>query len=205
MNAALSRIHMLRPLWLIGALVAGIVALPAGSAQAATSSASTCVAPLLSQPFLPFGDHNAYELAPGGDFGDGTATGWQLSGGAKLVQTTRAGGAAGYVLDVPSGSKAVSPVMCVTSRYPTARLWVRDVVGSEGVFFYVSYAGTSTWTTPKNTGQVHSQANLWTLSNPVNVQPSNVSGWQQVRFTFIPGGQHSDFEIYDFYVDPRMV
>lgn len=205
MNAALSRIHMSCSLWLIGALVAGIVALSAGSADAATSSTPSCATPLLSQPFLSFGDHSYYELAPGGDFGGGAASDWQLSGGAKLVQTVRADGSTGYVLDLPSGSRAVSPVMCITSQYPTARLWVRDVVGSEGVFFYVSYAGTSTWTTPKNTGQVHSQASLWTLSNPVNVQPSKASGWQQVRFTFIPGGQHSDFEIYDFYLDPRMV
>ncbi len=50
---------------------------------------------------------------------------------------------------------------------------VRDVVGSEGVFFYVGYEGTNTWTNPRNTGQVHGQQTAWTLSNPVNVQPSS--------------------------------
>jgi hypothetical protein len=94
--------------------------------------------------------------------------------------------------------------MCVDSGYQTARTEVRDVVGSEGVFFYVSYEGTNTWTNPQNSGQVHGQQNSWTLSNPVNVQPSNTSGWQLVRFTFEPGGNNSDFQIYNFWVDPRM-
>ena len=80
---------------------------------------------------------------------------------------------------------------------------MRDVVGSEGVFFYVSYAGTNTWNNPQNTGQVHGQQTNWTLSNPVNVQPSNTPGWQLVRFTFVAGGKTSDFQIYNFYVDPR--
>jgi hypothetical protein len=81
---------------------------------------------------------------------------------------------------------------------------VRNVVGAEGVFFYVSYAGTNTWDKPKNTGQVHGTHTAWTLSDPVNVQPSNLPGWQEVRFTFVPGGTRSDFQIYNFYVDPRM-
>jgi hypothetical protein len=81
---------------------------------------------------------------------------------------------------------------------------VRDVKGSEGVFFYVSYEGTSTWSTPKNTGQVHGNNTSWTLATPVNMQPYNTSGWQPVRITLIPGGKASDFQIYNLYVDPHM-
>ena len=88
--------------------------------------------------------------------------------------------------------------------YPTARLWVRNVVRSEGVFFYVSYANNSSWTIPKNTGQFHGAQNAWTPSNPMNVQPTNASGWQRVRFTFIAGGNTSRFQVNDFWVDPRM-
>lgn len=78
------------------------------------------------------------------------------------------------------------------------------MVGSEGVQFYVSYQGTPTWATPKNTGQVHGPGTSWGLSTPVNIQPSNTSGWQLVRLTFKPGGTKSDFQIYNFWVDPRM-
>ena len=115
-----------------------------------------------------------------------------------------ADGTTGTVLDLPSGAAAISPEVCVTSDYPTARGMVRDVVGSEGVFFYVSYEGTSTWATPKNTGQFHGSGTAWTLGGAINVQPYKVSGWQPVRFTFIGGGKTSDFQVYNFQVDPRM-
>jgi hypothetical protein len=180
--------------------------LMAAPAQAATSSVDTsmCSNPLLSQPFLASGDSKWYTLMPGESADNFAGNGWQLSGGAKIVATKLADGTTGSVLDLPSGSKAVSPIVCVTSSYPTARTMVRNVKGSEGVFFYVSYEGTSTWNTPKNTGQVHGNNTAWTLSDPVNLQPYNITGWQPMRITLIPGGNTSDFQIYNLYVDPRM-
>ncbi len=108
------------------------------------------------------------------------------------------------MLDLPSGSEAVSPVICVNSAYPVARAMVRDVVGSQGVFFYVSYEGTNTWNTPRNTGQIHGSGTAWTAVNPVNLQPFNQSSWQPMRITLIPGGKTSDFQLYNLYVDPHM-
>jgi len=180
--------------------------LMAAPAQAATSSIDTsaCSNPLLSQPFLASGDSNWYTLMPGESSDNFAGDGWQLSGGAKIVATKLADGTTGSVLDLPSGSKAVSPIICVTSSYPTARTMVRNVKGSEGVFFYVSYEGTSTWSSPRNTGQLHGNSTAWTLSDRVNLQPYNVTGWQPMRITLIPGGNTSDFQIYNLYVDPRM-
>jgi hypothetical protein len=189
------------------ALAVVIAAVASNAAKAATSTVDTSMCntnPLLTQPFLSVGDHNYYTLIPGQTPDSFDGTGWTLTGGAQLLSTTLGDGATGSVLDLPSGSKAVSPTICVTSAYPTARMMVRDLVGSEGVFFYVSYAGTSTWNTPKNTGQVHGAGTAWTLSGSVNLQPYNVTGWQPVRFTLIPGGKSSNFEVYNFYVDPRM-
>jgi hypothetical protein len=187
----------------IASLIASFAAAPA---QAATASVDTsmCSNPLLSQPFLSWGDSNWYTLMPGENADNFAGSGWQLSGGATITSTTLGDGTTGSVLDLPSGSKAVSPIICVTSSYPTARMMVRNVKGAEGVFFYVAYEGTSTWNTPKNTGQVHGQNTAWTLSDPVNLQPYNVSGWQPVRITLIPGGTTSDFRIYNLYIDPRM-
>ena len=139
-------------------MAVGIAALAAGSAQAATTTSidtSACANPLLTQPFLSAHDSNWYTLIPGQTPGNFDGTGWQLSGGARIITTQLADGSTISVLDLPSGSKAVSPTMCVTSSYPTARTMVRDAKGSEDVFVYVSYEGTSTWTNPKNTGQVH--------------------------------------------------
>jgi hypothetical protein len=79
------------------------------------------------------------------------------------------------------------------------------VVGGDGVQFYVSYQGTRTWEQPQNTGQLHGQNSKWTVSSPVNVQPDHhTPGWQIVRFAFVAGGRTSDFQLYNFYVDPRM-
>jgi hypothetical protein len=177
----------------------------AASAQAASSPAketSQCKEPVLTQPFLYAGDSNYYVLAPGQTPDNFEGTGWTLSGGASITTTTLADGSTGYVLDLPSGSKAVSPSFCVTSLYPTARTLVRDVSGSQGVYLNVSYEGTATWNKPKNTGQVHGSGTAWTLSTPVNLQPENVTGWQVLRLTLVPGGTKSDFQLYNLYIDP---
>ncbi len=57
---------------------------------------------------------------------------------------------------------------------------------------------------PAEHGQVHGQQTAWTLSDPVNIQPNKTSGWQPVQITLIPGGNHSDFQVYDLDLDPRM-
>jgi hypothetical protein len=184
----------------LGMLIAVFVAVPA---QASVDT-SQCSQPEYVQPFLYANDSNLYTLVPGQSPGNFTGEGWELSGGARVVTTTLSDGSTGQVLDLPSGSKAVSPVICVTSAYPTARGIVRNVKGSEGVFFYVSYEGTATWASPKNTGQIHGSGTAWTLVTPVNLQPSDALGWQPMRITLVPGGKTSDFEVYNLYVDPRM-
>lgn len=185
----------------------GIAAAIAGTAQAATATTildtSSCTDPLLSQPFASTHDNNWYTLAPGEGADNFDGTGWILSGGATITTTTLADGSVGTVLNLPSGARAESPLMCVTAAYPSARAEVRDVVGSEGVFFYVSYEGSNTWAVPRNTGQMHGNQTAWTLANPVNVQPAGGIGWQPVRFTFVAGGKTSDFQVYNFYVDPH--
>jgi hypothetical protein len=194
----------------IGFAAAGIgfAATPALAATAIAPTAaaplSSCAPGLLSQPFTAFNDQNFYMLAPGGDFETATGSGWELTGGAKITSTVQPNGTVGGVLDLPSKAQASSPVLCITSDFPTARLWVRNIAGSEGVYFHVSYLKSGTWTAPKNTGQFHGDMSAWRLSNPMNIQPSSSPGWQQVRFTFLAGGTRSRFQVNDFWVDPRM-
>jgi hypothetical protein len=38
----------------------------------------------------------------------------------------------------------------------------------------------------------------------MNLQPTKTSGWQQVRFVLVAGGNTSRFEVDDFWVDPRI-
>jgi hypothetical protein len=186
------------------AAVSALLAFGAASAQASTASVDTsqCTTPALTQPFLYTGD-SSYYMLPAGELPNAfEGGGWTLSGGASIKQTTIADGTTSTVLDLPSGSKAVSPTLCVDVEYPIARTMVRNVVGSEGVYFYVSYAGTKSATTPKNIGQVHGTGTAWTLSGRVNMQPENTAGWQLVKISLVPGGKTSDFQIYNLYVDP---
>ena len=174
---------------------------PVSSWTYSVTSTSQCSDPLLTQPFTSWGDANYYTLTPGGSADNFDGGYWTLSGGASVVSTTLADGSTGQVLDMPGGSRAVSPTMCVQSNYPTARTMIR---GTAGIQFYVSYAGTASWTNPKNTGQIHGASNTaWSLITPVNLQPSNTTGWQLVRLTLIaPPTTRVDSQLYNFYLDP---
>jgi hypothetical protein len=187
-------------LGLAGAVAAGFGLLSAGSAMASTTP--SCTNPLLSQPFASYGDSNSYTLAPGESADSFGGTGWTLLGGASIQTTQLADGTTGKVLNLPSGSTAISPLLCVNSSMPTARTMIRDVVGSEGVFFSINYPSTPGW---QNTGQVHGQQSTWTLSDAVNMQTGSLSGWILGQFEFVAGGNTSnpsDFQIYNFYLDP---
>jgi hypothetical protein len=184
---------------------AGICLALLGLSAAPALAAATCEGQAFSQPFAAWNDYNYYTLVQGGAF-NSASEGWELRRGAQVVRTTRPDGTTSGVLNLPSGSEAISPPVCVTLLYPTARVWVRNVKGAEGVAVGVSYASTKTAEKPKNVGQVHGQQTSWTLSDPFNVQPQtagNLEGTRQVRFVFIAGGQTSDFQLYGLYVDPR--
>ncbi|HEY7966098.1 MAG TPA: hypothetical protein VID68_03655 [Solirubrobacteraceae bacterium] len=200
-----------RSLGRFAALATGLVVLTVGGsvAEAATTSlpaaTSACSSGVLSQPFLAFHDQNFYSLMPGENADGFNGAGWTLTNGAKIVTTTLADGKTASVLDLPSNATAVSPVVCVTSAYPVARMEIRDLVGAEGVAFNVEYLGTSTATKPKSTGQVHSNTGTsWDASGQVNIQPNgNIAGWQPMRLVLAGKGNTSDFQIYNLYIDPR--
>jgi hypothetical protein len=200
---------------LLAALLAGVAArpavaadspppIPAKSAGVTSVDTSACTDPTLRQAFLSAKDNNWYTLVPGQAADGFNGDGWSLRGGARVAATQLQDGRPGTVLDLPSGARAVSPAICVTADYPMARTIVRNVAGAEGVQFYVAYAGTKTWLNPQNTGQFHGHQDNWTLSSRINLVPGHQSGWQIVRFELVGGGKSSDFQVYDFNVDPRM-
>jgi hypothetical protein len=195
----------------IGAALAAFAAVPATAvAQTAASATTACTNPLLTQPFLAWGDSHWYALAPGETADDFAGAGWTLTGGAKIVTTTLLDGTTSSVLDLPRGSKAVSPTVCLTSAYPTARMMMRNVTGSNGgdVGFSVSYAGTSTANAPLQTGTFKTTgaagvAGAWFLSDPANLDPSTTPGWQLMQVTLTADGP-KEFQVYNLYLDPAM-
>lgn len=214
--------HRLRSTIAAGLAVVGCAAVSAAPAAAAIAPAppepkptlvipatttldtASCVNPQLSQPFMSLRDSHWYTMLPGETPGAFTGSGWILGNGAHAASATLADGSAGSVLDMPSGSYAVSPAMCVTTAYPTARVLVRDIVGAEGVQTFTSYEGTPSWTKPLAAGTVHGTGTSWTTANPFNLHPYNTPGWQIVRFVFVAGGKTSDFQLSDLWIDPRM-
>ena len=185
----------------------------AAPAQAATTSIDTslCSPPTLSQPFVSWGDMNSYALVAGQSVDDFNAAGWMLRDGAKIVTTALADGTTGSVVDLPSGSSAVSPTICITSDYSSARMMVSNQSGSNRglVAFSVSYAGTSSETNPRLTGTVKTTGvrgadGGWELSDPLALEPRRAPGWQPMQITLTARGQKTtDFQLYNLYVDPN--
>jgi hypothetical protein len=189
---------------ILGVLFAAFSAAPA---YAATTTRDTegCAERSFSQAFVSYKDNHWYAPVAGQSEGGFDGAGWTLSGGAKIVTTTLPGGVTGTALDLPSGAKATTPVECVTNEYPTARAFVKNVKGAEGVAFEVEYEGTPTWGKPKNTGQIHGANGAWEPATPVNLQPEgHFSGWQPMRIVLTGKGTTSEFQVYDLQLDPRL-
>jgi hypothetical protein len=178
---------------------------------------AVCPGQTFAQPFASSGDLNYYTLVEGSEF-NSSSEGWELTGGAHIVSTTRPDGSVGSALDLPSGSAAISPAVCVTLQYPTARVYTNTVQGKSNLVVSVAYPGTLTASKPKQVGAIQEEQNgnyegdngkdtSWALSTPFNVQPElggKVEETRQARFIFVAGGKGSDTQLYGLYVDPRM-
>ena len=181
--------------------VAGIMtALLLGPAQsAAASTAGFCPAAALSQPFA--GDTRWYTLAPGEAQNEFGGIGWVLTGGARIVTQTLANGSAGTVLDLPAGSTATSPAMCVDSSYPLARMQTRTLgkAPDNSTKFYTVPVATSSL----SGGMPVLGTPNWATSPPDNVAGSAATA-EQVQFKFVAGPKAADLQVYKLYIDPHM-
>jgi hypothetical protein len=179
----------------------------AGSAQAALISGGACNEAPLSHPFAHWGDSSSYELAPGGDF-ESAASGWTLSGGAKVVAGSEPYGASGSVgahsLVLPHGASAQSPFTCVNASYPTFRFFARNDGLLSTVLVQVVYK-TLLGTVSLPLGVV-ALSGEWQPTLPMltgSVVAGVLSGGTAhvaLRFTAVTGTSDVD----DVFVDPRM-
>ena len=153
---------------------------------------------MLTQPFS--GDSRWYTLAPGEAADAFAGTGWVLTGGAKITTQTLADGATGPVLDLPAGSTATSPAMCVDGSYPLARMETRTLgkAPDNSTTFYTSPVSTGTLSggmpvlgTPK-----------WATSPPDNVTGAGTAA-EQVQFKLVAGKKAADLQVYNLYIDPH--
>jgi len=184
-------------LGMAGVLVALVIG-PAQSAAAATTAAY-CPPTTLFQPFS--GDSRWYTLTPGEAANAFAGTGWLLTGGARIETQTLAGGGTGTVLDLPAGSTATSPAMCVDSTYPLARMETRTLgrAPDNSATFYTVPVGRSTL----SGGMPVLGTPSWATSPPDNVAGGGTAA-EQVQFKFVAGRHAADLQVYNLYIDPRM-
>ncbi|HEX4034062.1 MAG TPA: hypothetical protein VHX66_06430 [Solirubrobacteraceae bacterium] len=193
--------HLLTTAGVIAGFAASASAADAATASSALPAATAaCAAPSFFQGFSAFHDNDWYTLTPGETTDNFDGGGWTLSGGASIMTTTLADGQTGSVLNLPAGASATSPVMCVTSAYPSAKMIVRDINTPPGVSLGVKYLAGS----PATSANVPGTPNGWSISPPLNLNPANTPGWQPVQFTITGNPKNSgSYQVYDFYVDPR--
>jgi hypothetical protein len=179
----------------------------AGSAHAALISGGACNEAPLSHPFSQWGDSSAYELVPGGDF-ESSASGWRLSGGAKLAAGSEPYGATGSVgshsLALPAGATLQSPFTCANASYPTFRFFARNDGALSTVLVQVVYQ-TVLGSVSLPLGVV-ALSGEWQPTLPMltgSVVTGVLSGGTAhiaIRFTALTGTSDID----DVFIDPRM-
>ena len=196
----------------IPALVAGLgMAALAGSPAAASASVftpSSCAATATGQAFAQWGDTNQYQLMPGANFA-GSAPGWTLSGGARVVSTSAPWSLDGYgpagSLYLPAGATAQSPYICVTAQDPTYRLLDVRGASSGSLTVQAVYQSVFGIQLPITLNPVPAAA-TWSPTGalPTAAAPaslfSNGTAQMSLRFTAGPGGAYID----DVFVDPLM-
>jgi hypothetical protein len=157
----------------------------------------------MSQPFAQFGDNASYTLVPGGSFEPGTPA-WSLKGGASVVSGNEPFANSGSnSLNLPAGSSATSPFMCVGTLSPTLRLFgfasssqsalsvqilAKNIFGLLTVLnIGIVYPGQTSWAPTKSALFLQSLGAL--LTNTTSI-----------AFRFAP--INGSWTIDDTYVDP---
>src|SRR5690349_14918402 len=156
---------------------------PSWTAASADSCADPEVAPLLSA----FNDEDAYALAPGGAFENGSA-GWQLEGGATVssaVGGLQVLGPSTGALALPVGATATSPMFCVDERYPHFRFSYAQESADEDadVRVEVIYPGLEKDNVRKAKDLKAKHGRGWQLSDKIKLEPDHGlkrGGWRLV-------------------------
>jgi hypothetical protein len=176
-----------------------------GTARASLAAGSGCTYGTTEHPFVRWLDLAAYTLVPGGSF-EGGATGWTLSGGAKVVK----GNESFYAhsssdrssLALPAGASATTPRFCVSLVRPTIRLFVSNT-GSKAsrLSVRVVFRGPTGVLGVLDGGTV-SAGGPWQPS-PLMLATLNAPlGTDSVQFTFATKADGGAWRIDDLYVDP---
>jgi hypothetical protein len=188
----------------------------------AAAHAAACPKSATSHPFSAVGDNANYALVPGSAF-EGSAPGWSLNGAevaeesgegenqnGQYSEDPQASGSADpshvHSLHVKSHGQAVSPAFCVSSEYPTYRLYYKKQKGGPNATLNIALRYTDSSGQHEVPGDaLEGEHHVWTLSPvldlasklPVATPGSSVT----VRFVFTGSGK-SAWAIDEVYIDP---
>jgi hypothetical protein len=176
--------------------LAAVLGPPASAARADLIDVPACAASALSQPFAPWADVAAYELAPGGDFEQAR---WALGGDAQREPGSEPFAATGRVgnwsLALPAGSSAQSPPSCVDARYPTVRFFV---AGTGTVAVSLVSGNLAIPAGIVVAGSVWSPTPVVVTTSPILATASGGTAQVSLRLTGLTGRPYVD----DVYIDP---
>jgi hypothetical protein len=162
-----------------------------------------------SQVFGPWGDYAYYYLAQNGGLENGS-TGWTLSGGAKVVGGNEPFLPTGsHSLSLPSGSDALSPVVCVGPSDLYIRMFASDAGGTDtGLRVRVVWYGLLNQVLGISDFTTYVPAGGWAPSGKLSsyggvaVPLLPLLGSTSARVELTPLGSGSQWLVDDLYVDP---
>lgn len=173
---------------------------------AGIAAASDCTTRSTKQAFLQWGDANQYFIADNGTFESG-AGGWALSGGPSVVSGQAPwkvnGSGHSKALQLPKGSSATAPFMCVNSNEEWMRFFYKDP-GVPGASIRIEITvKNSTGASSVNTWEAGSSSAGWKVSSQIglpNLRDANGQQWISMRF--IPTNVGATWQIDDVMIDP---
>ena len=192
-----------------------MVATTAGLAAVAPTAQAACPSVSFTQVFAAWNDFGLYGPAPNGDLESGL-TGWSVTGSARLVadQPKRLSthSTQKQSLELPPGSSATSPRICVAHGYPYSRIFGRTVSNprssSASLHAEVIYENTRGGLTTLSFGTASSLSSwdptrrLSLAQGLFDIRPAS-DGNTYVRYRFTPL-HDTTWRIDDLHVDPRL-
>lgn len=191
---------------MLGATMLATTAATAAADDAPAPDPGACPAQQVTQPFAPWGDSGAYTPAPDGDFESGLS-GWSLSGDAGLVAGAEPWSVSdaneSQSLDLPAGSSATSPSVCIAADDPSIRFFAVNRGDSASVLAVTVSATTLDGIAVSLPVATITSDGTWEPS-PILLIGVNLLALDTTlpaQFTFTPVGA-GDWQIDDLYVDP---
>lgn len=175
---------------------------------------TSCHEPKIENPFLFDGDSLDYVLSPSGSF-EGEATGWQYFDGAGVAAGNDPfglqEGADEQVLNLPPGSSAVSPLMCVDLDFPTFRFALQQLADDqEKLKVEVIYPDVDRPKFRKVAMIRADHEDGWGLTDHLALEPERGGvdpGGRRMAMRFTVSGDSAapatGYQLDDVYVDPR--